>query len=304
MSSSSSDARRVTDVWPRFAASLAVALDRQWEESPPTCFWSKCDDGTLVSDFDVEVDVLVRRYFTQFYPGVPLLSEELGWMTSPGAPAGLMAILDPVDGTSSLARAIPEWWISLAVRAAEVPVAGLIYQPVRRVLHDSMKPSPHARARTGRVGMNPDQLGPDSPAAAQIRAAGFEPTAVPHAVEKVAAVIEGRLDAGIYLPSRESPDWRSWDIAACLSLARANDMLRSLRRLAQSDWMISRPGSPTRGFAREATRCSTRCAPRSVDRCRDDASQHRHVAFGIGRAKSLDCVAEFRFSTNGALSGT
>lgn len=225
MSSSSSDARRVTDVWPRFAASLAVALDRQWEESPPTCFWSKCDDGTLVSDFDVEVDVLVRRYFTQFYPGVPLLSEELGWMTSPGAPAGLMAILDPVDGTSSLARAIPEWWISLAVRAAEVPVAGLIYQPVRRVLHDSMKPSPHARARTGRVGMNPDQLGPDSPAAAQIRAAGFEPTAVPHAVEKVAAVIEGRLDAGIYLPSRESPDWRSWDIAACLSLARANDML-------------------------------------------------------------------------------
>lgn len=225
MSPGNADACAVTDVWPRFVTNLAAALDRQWRESPPKCFWSKCADGTLVSDFDIEVDLVVRRLFTRFYPGAPLLSEELGWLTSGGASTGLTAVLDPVDGTSSLARAVPEWWVSLAVHATEVPVVGLIYQPVRRVIHDSLSPSRAARKSTGRVGMNPDQLELKSPVAGRIRKAGFELTAVPHAVEKIAAVIEGRLDAGVYLPNAKSPDWRSWDLAAALPLARANEMV-------------------------------------------------------------------------------
>jgi fructose-1,6-bisphosphatase/inositol monophosphatase family enzyme len=241
----------VTDIWPDLSTSLVAAVDRLWQERGRIHFWSKCADGTLVSDFDVLVDLTVRRLIERFYPGMPLVSEELGWLTSPGnSPDSCTAVLDPVDGTESLARGEPNWWVSIAICTPDSSVVGLAYQPVRAIVHDSLSPWGTMCEPTGKVGMSPDQLQLHT-VAARIRDVGLEPTSAPHAVEKVAAVIEGRVDASLYLVSEKSPNWRAWDLAACLSLARGNGLtllnlqggaiaLRDLNAKFSEPWICAR----------------------------------------------------------------
>lgn len=215
-----------TSVWPELTTDLVTTINAEWDASDGgICLWAKDLDGTLVSDFEVRIDLATRRLLSHYYPGIPVLSEELGWLRSlQSADSALAAVLDPVDGTESLAQGIPSWWVSVAICESRVPVVGLVHQPVRRVTHDSRRPSGVGPEPTGRVGLSPDQVNSASSASRRLRKAGLEPTATPHAVEKVISVLEGRCDAAVYVPSSKSPDWRSWDIAACVCLSEANGL--------------------------------------------------------------------------------
>jgi fructose-1,6-bisphosphatase/inositol monophosphatase family enzyme len=180
-----------------------------------------------VSDLDLRLDVAIRTTLSTHYPDVSVLSEELGWLYPADlAPAAWVAVIDPVDGTDSLVERRDSWWTSVGLLEEGVPRAGVIYQPTTGTTHDSMAPR-GSRNMTQIVGLSPDQIETDETLVLRRRLEEdhFSILPIPHAVEKVAAVLEGRCDACVYLPSEKSPGWHSWDLAACLAVADASHVV-------------------------------------------------------------------------------
>lgn len=256
--------------WSVLVTGISRSADSEWAQTGSLSCWRKPPRGDLVSDLDLRIDLAVRAVLRDHCPEVPVLSEELGWLLpteETGSPWA--AIVDPIDGTDSLVQGLDSWWVSVGLVQGGAPRAGMIYQPTTGVLHDSRVPRPLAPATTS-VGMSPDQIDDESVAPMRRRFAsdGVEFTAIPHAVEKVAAVLDGRCQACLYLPSAKSPGWHSWDLAAGLAVAEANGLvLRALRGgplslgldgLQRSPWICARNGEIW-----EAMRVA-------VDRCLDE----------------------------------
>lgn len=215
------------DRWPELVSALVAAIDSEWSRGGPLHHWRKGDSDQVVSDLDLRLDIAIRTTLSSYYPRLPVLSEELGWLHPDEKASTLsVAVVDPVDGTDSLVQHRDSWWTSVALLKAGVPQAGIIYQPTTGVSHDSHAPRDKPPA-SGAIGLSPDQF-EEGETPALRRSGGLEGFAVvpvPHAVEKVAAVVEGRCDASLFLPSRKSPGWSSWDLAAVLAIARANGAL-------------------------------------------------------------------------------
>jgi fructose-1,6-bisphosphatase/inositol monophosphatase family enzyme len=57
--------------------------------------------------------------------GLPVLSEESG-ITGDGGTSGLLAVVDPVDGSTNAHRGVPFWSTSICVLDAEGPRVGLV----------------------------------------------------------------------------------------------------------------------------------------------------------------------------------
>jgi myo-inositol-1(or 4)-monophosphatase len=218
--------RDVLSHWPRFAVDAVAAIDAEWTESGSLRVWSKTDES-VVSDLDIRLDLAIREVFASHYAGMPVLSEELGWLYAvPTSDFGSAAVVDSIDGTESLVDGQLTWWSSIALVCDGNPIAGLIHQPARHITYDSAVPS-NTRYRNGRaVGLSPDRLLDDGERDLRDRLdqAGFSFERAPHSVEKVAAVLEGRCAACISMPSDKSPDWRSWDLAACIAIVRESDV--------------------------------------------------------------------------------
>jgi fructose-1,6-bisphosphatase/inositol monophosphatase family enzyme len=243
---------RSDERWRSVATETVAAVDALWAAGGPQHWWTKPQDASLVSDFEYEIDLTLRRILARHYPGVPVISEELGWLGTTVSQSlsfedrHLVAIMDPVDGSSDLAAGGQEWWVVLALQREGLPSQGLVYQPVRKVLHSSASSSAggkHVRAcltSTSKnatevegdstvVGVNPWHVDAHDEVFRALVHEGLTPVAVPFAVEKVTSVIEGRCDGAVYVPSEFAPDWRACDLAASLPLARARGfMLRAL----------------------------------------------------------------------------
>ncbi|OBF41848.1 hypothetical protein A5719_10700 [Mycolicibacterium peregrinum] len=187
-------------------------------------------DRSRVTALDLILDATIRICLAEHFSDMPVLSEETGLLNPIGDRGSTLAIVDPVDGTDSLIEGKGTWWVSVGVLQAGVPVAGLIYQPVSKRLHTASRP--HVDASPGFiVGLSPDQLTADESATIRTRllAHGANLVSTPHAAEKVAAVVEGRAAATVYLPSTKSPSWHVWDVAGGISIAEANGLvLRTL----------------------------------------------------------------------------
>ena len=223
----------VNDAWPALVGDLLSSIDREFHAHPgPEAVWRK-RDGSTVTDLDYRFDSLIRVVLSKHLQDAAVLSEEFG-LLSPASRSGACectAIVDPVDGTESLVRGLSTWWVSVAIRDESGGVWGFLYQPVTRTLHDSGRPA-KTRCKTLVVGVSPDRL--NVGAERLIREAdaadgGVELLATPHATGKIAAVLEGRCLASLYVPTNKSPSWHSWDLAAGLALAKANGLeLRTL----------------------------------------------------------------------------
>lgn len=215
--------------WNSFVRDLVSHADEAWRRAGTLTVWRK-PDGSPLTQLDLRLDELVRTCITTHLPQASVLSEELGLLMPESGGSGQIAIVDPVDGTESLIASRDSWWVSVGIFEEGVPRGGLIYQPTSRRLHDSLQPVVHP-ADGLVLGMSPDRLadaalrGPLD----QLARRGMQFVDTPHAAEKVAAVLEGRVSASIYLPSAKSPAWRSWDLAAGIALAAANSLeLRTL----------------------------------------------------------------------------
>ena len=91
-------------------------------------------DGSVLTEADLAIDARLRTDLLQAWPEVAFLSEE---MDAAEQQALLdvrerpLWILDPLDGTSNFAAAIPFFGVSLALQLAGRIEIGLIYDPVR-----------------------------------------------------------------------------------------------------------------------------------------------------------------------------
>ena len=91
------------------------------------------EDGSLVTECDIWADATIRRAIAQSFPDHGGLSEE-GSHQFPNS--DWCWIVDPIDGTTTFARGIPLWGISLGLLYRGYPVFGCVYfPPVDQLFH-------------------------------------------------------------------------------------------------------------------------------------------------------------------------
>ncbi len=106
--------RMVREVFPRTAI---VEVDWKGPVNP-------------VTKIDLDAEKLIVGRIREAFPDHRVLAEEGGgdeWR-APGAPIWM---IDPLDGTNNLAHGFPHVGISLAMVDEGVPVAGVVYDPLR-----------------------------------------------------------------------------------------------------------------------------------------------------------------------------
>lgn len=91
------------------------------------------DDGSIVTNIDMECQEFIRRKLATSYPKIGFLGEE---MTEETQQACLQQqkcfwCLDPLDGTSNFVASFPAFGISLALIEDGIPVLACIHDPVR-----------------------------------------------------------------------------------------------------------------------------------------------------------------------------
>ncbi len=175
-----------------------------------------------------EADILVDRYLAATLLGA---RPDYGWLSEETVdnPSRLSSrrvfVVDPIDGTSGFLRGEDSWTVCLAVVEDGVPVAGVVYAPVRDELYDAVaggtaRLNGQPLHRTRRAGALPLIPAPGA-VHQQMQKAGLNYTRGPvysSLAYRLVQVATGRLD-GLAV-RRGSQDW---DIAAAaLILKTAN----------------------------------------------------------------------------------
>ncbi|MFN6936020.1 3'(2'),5'-bisphosphate nucleotidase CysQ [Devosia sp. XGJD_8] len=176
--------------------------------------WHK-ENASPVSEADILVDRYLANALLQARPDYGWLSEE-----TVDHPSRLdcerVFVVDPIDGTRGFLRGEDSWTVSLAVVEHGVPVAGVVYAPMRDEMYDAVR-GEGARLnsqpirRTRRAGAAPLIPAPGA-VHQEMQAAGLDYTrgpAYPSLAYRLVQVATGKLDAAV--ARRGSQDW---DIAA------------------------------------------------------------------------------------------
>ncbi len=176
--------------------------------------WNK-ENSSPVSEADIMVDRYLASALLQARPDYGWLSEE-----TVDHPSRLSCervfVVDPIDGTRGFLRGEDSWTVSLAVVENGVPVAGVVYAPVRDEMYDAasgqgarLNGQPLRRNR--RAGSAPLIPAPGA-VHQEMQAAGLHYSrgpAYPSLAYRLVQVATGKLDAAV--ARRGSQDW---DIAA------------------------------------------------------------------------------------------
>jgi myo-inositol-1(or 4)-monophosphatase len=81
----------------------------------------------LVTEYDLRLDRMITGAVHQAFPEDAILSEESGR----SGDGRLCWMIDPLDGTTNFAHGLPFFSVSLACVREHVPLAGVIYDPMR-----------------------------------------------------------------------------------------------------------------------------------------------------------------------------
>jgi len=180
----------------------------------PVKSWNK-DNASPVSEADILVDRYLASSLLHARPDYGWLSEET--VDNPSRlDCTRCFVVDPIDGTRGFLRGEDSWTVSLAVVEDGVPVAGVVYAPIRDEMYDAVK--------GGGARLNGEPLrrhrragsAPVIPAAGavhqEMQAAGLNYTRGPYypsLAYRLVQVATGKLDA---VASRRGS--QDWDIAA------------------------------------------------------------------------------------------
>lgn len=192
--------------------------------------WTKHHDSP-VTEADLAVDALLRKRLMAAAPSYGWLSEES--TAHLGDPAHSRRwVVDPIDGTRSFIKQLPDWSISLALVENGRPLAAVIYAPVTEELFVAIA---GAGAKRNGIPIATTSLrefaaariaGPNS-TLERITRAGipFEPVPRIHSLAlRFARVAAGDID--VAMASKNS---RDWDLAAAdLLVHEAGGALTSL----------------------------------------------------------------------------
>src|SRR5690606_22715445 len=164
--------------------------------------WNK-ENASPVSEADILVDRYLASSLLHARPDYGWLSEETA-----DTPSRLQCervfIVDPIDGTRGFLRGEDSWTVSLAVVENGVPVAGVVYAPVRDEMYDGLKGG-GARLngqlirRSRRAGAPPLIPAPGA-VHQEMQTAGLHYTrgpAYPSLAYRLVQVATGKLDAAV-----------------------------------------------------------------------------------------------------------
>lgn len=97
---------------------------------------SKHDNpNDIVTSLDIELGEFITEKILATYPGHSIYSEEAKTIVG----SGFEWTIDPIDGTASFARGIPQYAISIGLLQAGVPVLGAVLDPVANELFSFQK---------------------------------------------------------------------------------------------------------------------------------------------------------------------
>jgi myo-inositol-1(or 4)-monophosphatase len=118
---------RVVEEVQRLAGEAGeLLLSLHGEVSPETA--GRKGQRSLVTVADLRSEELIRSGLERAFPGVPILGEEQG---GEERRAGLLWIVDPLDGTTNFAHRLPMWAVSIALVEDADPVVGVIEAPLQ-----------------------------------------------------------------------------------------------------------------------------------------------------------------------------
>jgi len=84
-------------------------------------------DNSLVTEADIQVEKFLVEHLSKVLPEASFFTEESG---SIGPKASISWVIDPLDGTTNFAHAIPYFCISVALTVNNEPVLGFVYHPI------------------------------------------------------------------------------------------------------------------------------------------------------------------------------
>src|SRR3989344_978183 len=93
-------------------------------------------DKSPVTKADIEAEKLIRKIISHNFPDHGIIGEEL----PPVNPkAKYQWVIDPIDGTRSFIRGIPQWCVLVSVMKDNKPIIGVSYYPNQNVLFTAQK---------------------------------------------------------------------------------------------------------------------------------------------------------------------
>ena len=118
------------------AAALATGFIAEESKKRDTITWEEKSATDFVSHVDIGAENIIREYFARENPEIRIIGEELG---ADGAiDQGLVAIVDPLDGTTNFLHGYPNYCVSICVALDGVPQAGVVYDVARGGLYNAM----------------------------------------------------------------------------------------------------------------------------------------------------------------------
>jgi myo-inositol-1(or 4)-monophosphatase len=117
--------------WRTVAADAARAASAFIAEKAHTrhaLVWEEKSATDFVSEVDLGAEAMIRRHFEQAAPDIRVVGEELG---GGGTEEGLVAIVDPLDGTTNFLHGFPNYCVSICVALDGVPQAAAICDTAR-----------------------------------------------------------------------------------------------------------------------------------------------------------------------------
>lgn len=117
----------------RIAEAAGAVIAEYFAEEHKTVSIKNGDTADLVTETDRWVESFVRDQLRAFQPQWAFIGEE---SSDPDVPIPMdpVWIIDPIDGTTNFVHRLPEVGVSIALVVEQVPVVGVVLNPIRKQL--------------------------------------------------------------------------------------------------------------------------------------------------------------------------
>jgi myo-inositol-1(or 4)-monophosphatase len=134
MSTPSSSQRQLWRNVAAGAAALAAEFITEEQKTRHTIAWEEKSATDFVSHVDMGAEQIIRRHFEREAPEIRVVGEEMGGGSTE---EGLVAIVDPLDGTTNFLHGFPNYCVSICVAVDGVPQAAAIFDVARGGLYNA-----------------------------------------------------------------------------------------------------------------------------------------------------------------------
>ena len=119
------------------AAALAAAFIAEQAQSRHAIEWQSKSPTDFVSHVDIGAEQRITQRFAELVPELTVIGEELGG--DGDTQAGLVAVVDPLDGTTNFLHGYPAYCVSICVALDGVAQAAVVHDVARGGVYTAMQ---------------------------------------------------------------------------------------------------------------------------------------------------------------------